>query len=164
MTRAWISGLALAVAFSTVACGDGGDGGDVDPAPGTWTYAEYAASTNTCKIDQIVTNGRGDFKLQNNGDGTLTIDPQDGTKSFTCTLSGSSLTCPERAAADTTTQGITAKAKVTVTGTFSDDKSFSGTQNGSVTCTGAACATVTGLLGITFPCTFTVSFKATFKG
>jgi hypothetical protein len=145
-----------------VACGE--EGGSVQPLSGTWTYGEFSASTNTCNSDQLVSNGAGDFKLVNNNDGSITIDPQDGTASFNCTLSGSSFNCPARGWKSMNIAGSSLSTQVTASGTFSDSKNATGSQSATVSCTGAACAAAVAFLNITgFPCTFNVNFKASWK-
>ena len=146
----------LLFAMAALACG-------IQPQSGTWKYSEYTASTNTCNSKEIISNGDGTFKLTNKGDGTFQVEPNDGTDPFPCNVTGTSFNCPERAAQEVSVRGATAKAKVIVTGTFASATSASGTQKGTVTCTGANCDAAAKLLGITFPCTFNVKFTAVLK-
>ncbi|MBN2496471.1 MAG: hypothetical protein JXR96_17895 [Deltaproteobacteria bacterium] len=139
-------------------------GADADPASGLWEYDEYAASTNNCNSDDLISNGDGTFQLDNHGDGTFTITPSDGTDPFDCTIDGSSFTCPERAMVeyDLHDDGYDAliTAVAVVTGTFSDDTHASGQQAATADCTGTACALAEAYLQTTFPCTFTIDFSA----
>ena len=66
----------------------------MEPAAGVWKYSEFDATTNTCKADQVASNGNGTFVLARNADGSWSytipaaipatyLAPYNDTASFT---------------------------------------------------------------------------------
>ena len=160
MSKKWFGGAVL-VAFSAgmmMGCGDDFDG----PNSGTWFYAEVSPVENDCNLpeDQFAA---GEFSIENNDDGTFTVDPEDGNPAFECTLSGSDFDCPERIAGSYSTQGSTATWRADAEGSFSDASRMTGTQSGQVTCEGSGCALAEAALGASFPCQLEVDFVASFR-
>ena len=136
----------------------------IDPATGGWKYSEFGASTNTCKSDEVVSNGEGGFLLSKNADGSLQLQPGDGSDSFKCTLKGAEFECPDRASLshDLRSTGVDAKltGKVLAKGQFTDSKHMKGQQIATFTCEGGACAIAAMALGTSFPCKVTIDFEA----
>ena len=106
----------------------------------------------------------GFFRVQNNGDGTLLITPGDGTPAFTCSLSGSSLSCPDRYNDDIPASPLDAVFHIhaTAQGSFSSDTALSGSQTADVTCDGTQCDMAAAGVGISVPCSYTQNFTASF--
>lgn len=136
-----------------------------DPQSGVWAYSEFAASSNSCNTEALVTNGGGLFGLANNGNGTLTITPNDETAPFPCTVSAGSYSCPTRAAGtyEDNLLDATLHAQASVTGSFAADTVMSGTQFADVTCSGTECGELAASLGTSFPCQFEVDFAASWQ-
>jgi hypothetical protein len=135
------------------------------PSSGTWFYDEGTATTDTCSLASTGVQGDGNFELADNGNGTFTVTPSDGTDPFTCTLTGRDFTCAERFVwdEDYSGSGFDAVLSVLATaqGTFASETSMSGTQAATGTCTGTQCALAAAFLGVTFPCSLVVEFTAT---
>jgi hypothetical protein len=183
--------LVVCLPLSLVACGssddDGGDdddvpgevdagdepgeidadpgAGDVEPRSGRWSYDEYSETGGDCGelTDQIDPDG--EFDLENNGDGTFTITPADGTGPFECELDGSDFGCPERGAGSASQEGIdaTVSARAQAEGTFSDEEHATGTQEVTLSCTGSQCGLVEQATGVTLPCTVTADFEVSWE-
>ena len=133
----------------------------VEPRTGTWLFTNDEVKTNTCKVDIAA----GDFALINNGDGTFTVDPEDGTDPFKCVLDGDAFDCPQRLQGTISEPGVDAviSFNVRAAGTFDSETYALGTQTGVGTCTGSACPVASTVLGIPFPCETTATFSASFK-
>lgn len=155
MKRAWMIGGALALC----ACGEP----DVEPASGKWAFVNGTVVKNTCDDSAEVSSG--EFTIVNNGDGTFTVDPEDGSDAFLCTLDGEGFACPSRLqGSEVVSANATLEVKVSASGSFSSNTAASGRQDGTVSCTGSDCAALSVLTGVTLPCEISVSFTATFKG
>lgn len=155
MTRALLLGLLLV----PLACADG-----IDPLSGKWVFLNGEVTKNTCTSDQGEPND-GTFTLLNNGDGTFTIDPEDGSELFLCTLTDDSFTCPKRLQGSTKIDMVdaTLEIRVSATGTFSSDRAAAGQQDAVVDCTGSSCALVEAAAKVTFPCEVAATYSASFK-
>jgi hypothetical protein len=133
------------------------------PEEGTWLYTTDDVVQDTCggEIDQ----DPGDFELFVSDDGDLIIDPDDGTDPFQCTLSGRSFTCPERAGGEEEIEGFDAELSYVAVaeGTFSSPDEATGSQTGTVDCTGADCDPLAALVNATFPCTVEETFTIVFS-
>jgi len=147
--------------------GDGNNNGDAVPTSGVWGYAEYAPNRNDCNLDETYGNGGGGFGLENHGDGTFTVIPNDGTDPFVCILDGSSFDCPDRA---TESEEIDSDYDATLIGhavaegMFDTDELGSGTQTATIACQGSDCGLAETALGIDFPCTLEVDFVIEYIG
>jgi hypothetical protein len=106
----------------------------------------------------------GRFTVSNNGDGTLTIDPDDGSDPFECDLDGSDFDCPERFQGEDDLAGYDATliTHASARGTFASSTSASGTQHGRVECEGGDCSALASAVGAMLPCEFTEEFTASF--
>lgn len=157
MRRALLLGLLSA----PLACGDAGS--SIEPMTGTWVFVNGEVITNTCADE--AEPGSGDFTLLNNGDGTFTIDPEDGSEAFLCTLDGADFTCPKRLQETVPVDGVdaTIQIRVSAIGTLSSPRAAKGQQDAVVECTGSACGTVASLAGVTFPCEVSANYTASFK-
>ncbi len=140
--------------------------GAVGPDSGTWLYEEVQVAEDTCNADGEISDPDGEFYIRNNGDGTFTIDPNDGTDIFSCTLSGASFDCPSRLVEEVedATVGIALDVQGVAVGKIANSKRASGSQTGDVTCAGAGCGLIEGVFGTTFPCTVTWDFDITWLG
>lgn len=140
----------------------GGGGGGGDPVSGFWIYTETAVLQDTCNASQTPSNGGGGFQIINNGDGTLIIDPDDGSDPFSCTLEASgAFTCLERLDRNEPVGAgfdATFEIRVSAQGVFTSNTEGNGEQHGTVTCAGADCAAAEVFLGTSFPCQVDVSF------
>ena len=145
---------------------DGSGGGmNVQPRSGAWGYQETSPVTNGCGSAPVEGEGPGNFALVNHGDGTFTIEPNDGTDPFDCSTALSDFSCPDRAYLDedvssTTTLTGTARAE----GTFSDEENGTGSQQVTVTCDGPECGALAAGFGTSFPCHMSVSFRIEYLG
>ncbi len=147
--------------------GDGNTGGDADPRSGVWSYAEFTSNRNDCNLDEDYGNGGGGFGLDNHGDGTFTIIPNDGTDPFLCTLDGPSFDCPDRATEESEIDSeydATLVGHAVAEGMFDTDENGSGTQTATVDCQGSDCGLAEDALGIDFPCTLEVDFVIEWEG
>jgi hypothetical protein len=139
----------------------------IEPAPGLWKYSEFDASTNTCKSDQVVSNGDGTFLLAKNADGTVKIHPGDGSDAFDCTVNGAAFECPDRAALsyDLRQTGFDAvlTGKALAKGRFTDASHMTGEQVATFSCSGSACPLAAMALGTSFPCEVKIQFEAKLK-
>jgi hypothetical protein len=156
MTRALLLGLLLA----PLACADDA----IEPMSGTWVFLNGEVIKNTCTPDQGEPND-GDFVLLNNADGTFTIDPEDGSELFLCTLEGDAFTCPKRLQESSKIDGVdaTLEVRVSATGTFSSNRAAAGQQDAIIDCTGSSCALVEAAAEVTFPCEVSATYNASFK-
>jgi hypothetical protein len=160
--------LALVCCCSFACAGDdgyGSDGGsEAGPRSGVWNYVGSAPVDDTCGLTDLYVDPPGQFTLTNNGDGSFTID--DSENVFDCELEGDDFVCPERA---TGTNDVGAAANldavahytVRVNGSLSSASQMSGRQTVTITCEGADCATVEGIVGVTTPCGWAQDFTAT---
>lgn len=161
MKRALFLGLAV-VSASLASCGEP----EISPATGTWVFVNGDQLVNTCSSDMIDVSS-GDFTLLNNGDGTFTIDPEDGSDAFLCTLEGEgAYTCPMRLQQSTKLDPLdaTLEVRVSATGTFSSPTATKGQQDATITCVGTQCALAEAAGMVTFPCEISASYTASFKG
>lgn len=161
MMRAHLVGLVV-VSASLTSCGEP----EISPASGTWVFVNGEQLMNTCTSDMLDVSS-GDFTLLNNDDGTFTIDPEDGSDAFVCTLDGDgAYTCPKRLQESNKIDGIdaTLEIRVSATGTFSSATATRGQQDATVDCTGTACPLAEAAAMITFPCQISVAYSASFKG
>jgi hypothetical protein len=143
----------------------GESGVDVDPQDGEWLYQESGGTMNACTFLEEPSNGFGEFELANTGGGAFTIQPNDGTDPFVCSHGGGSFDCDERLSGTYDIGMGLGEANgsilVAIEGSFSDAEHLSAEQQGRIECEGADCGTAEGLLGVTFPCAFTIPFTAT---
>jgi hypothetical protein len=140
-------------------------GGGAAPKAGTWNYVETGVPTNSCTFLDPPSNGWGNFVLADNGGGSYTVTAADDSEPFPCTLAGSTMTCPERVdlEEDYSSMGLEALAQslVSVDATVVSSTMMTGTQKGTVTCTGKDCGLAEIALGTTLPCSFEIKFDAT---
>ncbi|MEZ4381048.1 MAG: hypothetical protein R3A79_06850 [Nannocystaceae bacterium] len=155
MPRRLTALAALATTLVLGACGP-------EPATGTWVFVNGEVLTNTCNFDDAQI-AEGNFSIYNNGNDTFTVDPEDGTDPFLCTMSGADFICPERLQDTVSAFGATVSIRVSADGFFDSDTFASGRQEANVTCSGDACAS-SAIFGVDFPCTVIVNFTATYKG
>ena len=120
----------IATALALGACGP-------EPATGTWVFINGDVITNTCNFDDAQI-AEGNFSITNNGNDTFTVDPQDGTDAFLCTMDGADFICPERLQDSFSAFGATVTIRVSASGFFDSDTFASGRQEANVTCSGAA--------------------------
>ncbi len=135
----------------------------IEPKSGPWNFVPGQQTRNTCNYDDVG-GVYGDFTVSNNGDGTLTIDPEDGTDLFECKLDGDDFECPERFQGEQSISGYDATllTHARVEGTFSSATNASGTQHGRVECEGADCSALANLVGAMLPCEFSENFTASY--
>ncbi|MCB9675986.1 MAG: hypothetical protein H6737_12760 [Alphaproteobacteria bacterium] len=140
--------------FLLVGCSKG-------PLSGTWLYADSTIVSDSCQLlddgDLLV----GDFYLWNQGDGTMVIDPNDGSEIFTCTLEKGAFSCPDRLQDEQTQGQTTLSAVVAAEGAFDGREDAAGSQLGTVTCDGPGCQALEEAYGQSFPCTAEIEFTAT---
>jgi hypothetical protein len=151
--------MMLAVGIALFGCEEG-----AGPKSGTWNFVAGEQTRNTCNYDDV--GGiAGDFTLSNNGDGSLTIDPEDGTEPFECELDGDDFDCPERFQGETAIASYDAVllTHARAVGSFSSSTEASGAQHGRVECEGADCSTLASLVGATLPCEFSENFTASLR-
>lgn len=156
MSRALLLGLLLA----PLACADDA----IEPMSGTWVFLNGEVTKNTCTPDQGEPND-GTFTLLNNADGTFTIDPEDGSELFLCTLDGAGFTCPKRLQESSKIDAVdaTLEIRVSASGTFSSNRAAAGQQDATIDCTGSQCDLVEAAAKITFPCEVSATYNASFK-
>ena len=125
------------------------------PVEGAWHYVDHDVTTTNCP--DIVDAGQiaGNFGITDATSAGFHVIPNDGTNEFDCTLAGATFDCPSRAAFEEIIGSTTLVASVTAEGAFSSSTRGSGTQNGTVVCTGAGCAAL-GLATCTFIATFLI--------
>ncbi|HET6582483.1 MAG TPA: hypothetical protein VFG69_03525, partial [Nannocystaceae bacterium] len=147
---------------------DGGNdtGVDVDPQDGPWEYDENGTTTNDCSFVEQPSNGFGIYELVITGPGAFTITPGDGTVPFECEYSGGSYDCPERLQGDLgldmgTGADATGHVIVGIEGALQSSTEMTGEQQGRIECEGADCVLASQVLGVTFPCEFTIPFTGT---
>ena len=136
----------------------------IEPASGTWDFDVGEQTRNTCNYDGV--GGRGGlFSVLDHGDGTLTIDPQDGTDPFECSLHGRDFDCPERFQSEVQVSGYDATLIIhtSADGVFESSTRASGAQFGRVQCEGSACADLAAAVDATLPCEFEEEFDAAFE-
>jgi hypothetical protein len=148
---------ALSLSLAPAACSR------IDPVSGTWVYVNGQTLTNTCGDEGEPSSGN--FTVINNDNGTLTIEPEDGSQAFNCTLDGAELDCPDRLQEKIENDAVDAVITVNVRadGVFESDTYVTGTQTLTAACAGSQCALAESLLAISFPCAATVSYTASFK-
>ena len=149
------SAALVTLALTLGACGP-------NPESGTWVFTNGEVITNTCNIDEANVSER-NFTLLNNDNGTFTIDPEDGSDPFLCTLDGADFICPERLQDSQTNLGVTIDVRVEASGFFESDVFTSGRQEATVSCSGDGCGAAAAIFGVDFPCTSVVNFSASFK-
>lgn len=127
------------------------------PNEGTWLYSNEVETQNTCGFDYASTGGT--FSLQDNGDGNVVIDPEDGAEPFACTLDDQSYDCPERFVEDVDIGlGAIVEVRASAEGTFDTSKAGSGSQTGTLSCKNATCVAAAAIAGVPDPCTIGVTF------
>lgn len=154
MKRALLVALSL---FAAASCGES----EIVPATGTWDFVEGAIVENSC--GEMLSISSGLFALENNDDGTFTIDPQDSDVSFDCELDGTAFECPERVQSSFVAAMALIDIRLSESGTFSSNTAASGRRSGTATCEGEGCSAVGNALGTSFPCTAALDFTVTFK-
>ena len=138
-------------------------GCSVAPKEGTWTWGRTAFGENTCDFDAEF-RPRGDFYLRAEEDGSITVDPNDGTTQvFGCSLDGSKLTCDERGAFRDIQNTARLETFSTLLGEFSGGDSFEGSADLRQTCRGEDCAAITENTGISYPCQTEIEVAATWS-
>jgi hypothetical protein len=147
---------------SDTADGTGDTGVDVDPQDGAWLYQETGMTTNDCTFIANPSNGFGMYEVANQGGGMFTITPGDGTDPFTCSRSGGDFNCDERLSG-TYDIGMglgeaTGNILVGIEGVLDSAVHMTAEQQGRIECEGADCGTAEQVLGVTFPCEFTIPF------
>lgn len=125
------------------------------PVEGAWHYVDHNVTTTNCP--DLVDAGQiaGNFGITDATSAGFHVIPNDGTDEFDCTLAGATFDCPSRAAFEEIIGSTTLVASVTAAGAFSSSTRGSGSQNGTVVCTGAGCAAL-GLATCTFIATFLI--------
>jgi hypothetical protein len=126
-------------------------------------YVDQGASENECTFLESLSQGVGDFVVENPGDGTFRIVPGDRTDPFECEMSsGGMFECDERYVESITQPGIDASLDVLVSadGTTTSN-AMNGAQRGRIVCEGSDCDAAEAFLGATLPCTFVIPFTAT---
>lgn len=147
--------LAAFITGSAIGCGE------TAPTPGEWAYADFAAtSKNTCS-DSLIDDGNGGFSLAESGDG-YTVDPNDGSGTFACTLDGDQLTCTRSAESGVSDSNAVIRAEETAVATVTDSSTMEGKRSATVTCEGSDCA-LAATIGLSFPCELEVEFTAELK-
>lgn len=127
------------------------------PAEGEWLYVDETETGNTCGF--AYEGGSGSFDLQDNGDGNVVIDPQDGSDPFVCTLEGKAYDCPERYVEDVDIGlGAIVEVNVSAEGEFDSAKAGSGSQTAVLSCKNATCQAAAALAGVPDPCVIAVSY------
>ncbi len=145
---------------------DNGGGGTIEPASGEWEFDGDPSDNEACSVEESdLGDPDGVFTIANNGDGTLTVTPDDGTDPFDCDLNGAKFDCPDRYSdeIDIDLVEATITIKATASGTFSSNTEMSGTQDATISCAGSGCSTVEAYAGVTFPCDASQTFTATAK-
>jgi len=147
---------------SNETAGPTGGGADANPRSGLWSYEDQGIQENSCGMD-LYRDPDTTFGLTNNNDSTFTVDQGSSAEDFDCTITGSSFNCPQRLYGEYPINGVDANLKYTVSidGAFASDTAMTGTQMAVVTCEGEACALAPMVLGVDFPCNYTVAFGAT---
>ncbi len=136
--------------------------GMADPKSGVWDYDDQGIADNSCG-DDVYRDPDTVFGLTNNNDGTFTVDQGMSAEDFDCTITGSAFDCPSRLYGEYPVGGgidATLKYNVTIAGMFSSDTAMTGQQTADVSCEGSACALAPDVLGVEFPCSYTVDFAA----
>ncbi|MGB1014914.1 MAG: hypothetical protein ACPG4T_12325 [Nannocystaceae bacterium] len=136
-------------------------GADANPRSGLWSYEDQGIEENSCGMD-LYRDPDTTFGLTNHNDNTFTVDQGSSAEDFDCTITGSSFNCPLRLYGEYPIDGVDAKLKYTVSidGTFASDTAMTGTQMAVVSCEGEACQLAPQVLGVDFPCNYTVAFGA----
>ena len=127
----------------------------ITPRTGEWYYADVTEVSSTCGADD---NGvSGGFVIDTATATSFHVIPGDGTDPFSCSITGASFDCPERAAHEEDLRPAVdalLTARATAEGTFSSATRGTGTQEAKVTCAGTACSSIG-----TFPCNYKVRFS-----
>ncbi len=142
---------------------DDGPGNADNPTPGTWIYTETGNTVNDCDFIDDLSNGWGEYVVEEDGSGFLVI-PGDGTDAFECTASNGTFECDERLQDQVQSGTSQLQVLVGITGTLQSADQMQGTQNGQIVCEGADCALAEQVLGTTFPCEFTIEFDGNLAG
>lgn len=135
--------------------------GGARPLSGEWDYTDEDLVENSCGDALDYDGTSGSFTVENNGDGTFVVDPQDGTDSFSCTADGKDFACPERISEVLELGGgAQAELSVKVDGTFPKKDEATGSQTATFRCLDGGCEVVAALVGISSPCSLVVDFEA----
>jgi len=134
-----------------------------NPPSGTWLFVNGEVISDTCNVAEGEV-ASGNFALINNDNGTFTIDPEDGTDPFLCTIEGDDFVCPERLQDDLGDDNTTLALHVEASGFFDSDTFVTGTQTATISCMGDGCGLASLLYSVDFPCTTVVRFTASYKG
>ena len=135
-------------------------GGTCTVDAGAWIYDDWQEASNACNYQDLVTNGDGTYLVGDVTPSSFMVTPGDGTDAFLCNLAGCAFS-GTRAEITEIPDGFsdsTLRINVDVDGTLSDATHMSGTQTGTVTCTGLSCGLIESRLQITFPCVVVVYF------
>lgn len=128
------------------------------PAEGTWLYANEQEVENTCGFDYEPTSGT--FTLQDNGDGNLVIDPEDGSDPFLCVIDDDhGYECPQRyVEAVDIGLGAVVEVRASAEGSFRSAKAGEGSQTAVLSCQNPTCEAAAAVAGVPDPCQISVSY------
>ncbi len=134
------------------------------PRAGIWTYRRGAVESNSCG-SYAWGDGDTPFRIAYSEDGAFVIEQGEPWGDFACFVVGSAFSCPERGGGLVPVENanVTISYTVSVDGDFVDAETLAGIQNADVSCEGQACALAPSVLGVTFPCSWSIPFEAAFE-
>lgn len=134
------------------------------PREGVWTYRRGAIESNTCG-SYAWGDGDTPFRVVYSEDGAFVIEQGEPWGDFACFVIGSAFFCPERGGGMVPVENanVTISYTVSVDGDVVDAETLTGIQSATVACEGQACALAPSVLGVTFPCAWSIPFEATFE-
>ena len=146
--------------------GSGDDGGtvaDVMPEVGSWNYTSFDVTSTSCAgvSDEVVSglSGSAGFSISDATASGFVWQIDGFSESSECTQSGFDFNC-DPASGNIDNEYAELPTLINTQGTFSDERTLSGTYEASINCSGPLCATVEAVYAISFPCDFDFSFSA----
>jgi hypothetical protein len=132
------------------------------PETGVWTYRRGAIEDNTCGAYTWADRDT-PFRIPFSDDGTFVVEQGPPWGDFACFITGDAFTCPRRGAGSEpiANTDVTIHYSVGITGDVESATAMSGVQRAELHCEGSQCALAPTVLGVSFPCGWTIPFEVT---
>lgn len=133
------------------------------PSVGVWEYDGGEITNNTCgeyaRVEDVTY-----FRILSAADGIFAIEQNEPYGDFQCSIQGDQFVCPNRLSGSETNAQANVRVdwSVQVTGALPSATQIDAEQTITFVCEGANCAFSQAVLGVTFPCSWTVPFTARF--
>lgn len=133
------------------------------PRVGVWEYDGGEITDNTCgeyaRVEEVTF-----FRILSAADGIFAIEQNEPYGDFQCSIQGDQFVCPNRLSGSETNAQANVRVdwSVQVNGALPSATQIDASQTITFVCEGANCAFSQAVLGVTFPCSWSVPFTAAF--